>query len=67
MKEIAAPESRARMEGRTLSFTLAPNKAGIEKQKAEEKKQAEAEAAAEAAAAQQEGDQTEASEETQSA
>ncbi len=67
MKEIAAPESRARMEGRTLSFTLAPNKVGIEKQKAEEKKQAEAEAAAEAAAAQQEGDQTEASEETQSA
>ena len=67
MKEIAAPESRARMEGRTLSFTLAPNRAGIDKQKAEEKKQAEAEAEAEASVAQQEADQTEASEETQSA
>ena len=37
LAEIAAPESFARMEGRTLSFTLAPNRQAIEKFKAKER------------------------------
>ena len=48
MEEIAAPESSARMEGRTLSFTLAPNRPGIDKIKAREeaeRRRAEAEQA----------------------
>ena len=61
MKEIAAPEARAQMEGRTLSFTLAPNRVAIDRLKAEEKKQAEAQVA------QEEGAETEATEEGQRA
>ncbi len=49
MSEVSAPESHARMEGRTLSYTLAPNKVGIEKIKAQEQREREAAAAAEAA------------------
>ena len=49
MGEVSAPESHARMEGRTLSYTLAPNKVGIEKIKAQEQREHEAAAAAEAA------------------
>ncbi len=37
LAEIAAPESFARMEGRTLSFTLAPNRQAIDKLKAKER------------------------------
>lgn len=36
LSEIAAPESQPQMEGRTLSFTLAPNRAAIDKIKAQE-------------------------------
>ena len=50
LAEIAAPESYARMEGRMLSFTLAPNRGAIDKLKAEEKKKKEAEESAEQAA-----------------
>ena len=57
MEEIAAPESSARMEGRTLSFTLAPNRPGIDKIKAREeaeRRRAEAEqASAEQASAEE--------------
>ncbi len=34
--DVAIPESKARMEGRTLSFTLAPNRPSIQKLKARE-------------------------------
>jgi translation initiation factor IF-3 len=50
LEAIAAPESEARMEGRTLSFTLAPNRTAIERLKASEeqlKKNAELAALAE--------------------
>ena len=46
LAEIAAPETPPRMEGRMMSFTLAPNRAAIDKIKEQEKKEAEAEAAA---------------------
>ena len=41
MEEIATPESNVQKEGRTLSFTLAPNRQAIERIKVVEKKAAE--------------------------
>ena len=38
LAEIATPETNPRMEGRMMSFTFAPNRAAIEKIKAEEEK-----------------------------
>jgi len=61
MSEVSAPESRAQMEGRTLSFTLAPNRAAVDKIKAKEQREQAAAAAAEAA------EEGEASEEAEAA
>ena len=44
--EIATPETDPRMEGRMMSFTLAPNRAAIDKAKEDEKKNKEAAEAA---------------------
>lgn len=52
--EISNSESRPRMEGRTLSFTLAPQRAAIEKIKAREREEQARAEAAEAAAEQAE-------------
>ena len=49
LEVIASPESEARMEGRTLSFTLAPNRTAIERLKiSEEQLRKNAELAAQA-------------------
>ncbi len=47
LDEIANIESQPQMEGRTLSMTVAPNRAGIERLKAEAARQAKAAAEAE--------------------
>ena len=46
LAEIVAPETPPRMEGRMMSFTLAPNRAAIDKIKKQEKKNTEAEESA---------------------
>ena len=59
MSDVSAPESNARMEGRTLSFTLAPNRAAIEKIKAQEQRERLAAEAAETEVAETEVAETE--------